>query len=270
MWRDNVIHNDIVSLINDSEPLAESWKINKYRLHRWFHHGLSSQAFAFNLFGLMRTRKDFSPLLSVLSVRGIQFDTQSLSLEFEFGERHVFNEKQGVPTTFDAVLQNGLNEKLFIEVKLSEAGFGGCSVFCRGECSGLNPFLSSLSNCYLYSEKKRDYWNVFLNLGIQSVGSVYGVYCPFAYHYQFYRELMYALEEGGVFLIVFDDRNVHFHGLSDSCAGYGVLSRVLSTLPPEVRSRIVGLSVQELVAAIEQSEVHADWINIFKEKYALV
>lgn len=57
--------------------------------------------------------------------------------QFEYEDRTVFNEDTGLPTSIDLVLFDTENRpKIFIESKLVEAEFGGCSVFKKGDCWG--------------------------------------------------------------------------------------------------------------------------------------
>ena len=69
----------------------------------------------------------------------------------------MFNENYGQPTSIDLVVEGGAGETLYMEAKLVEPGFGGCSVFRQGDCDGRNP-VGDLSQCYLH-HIGRLYWD---------------------------------------------------------------------------------------------------------------
>ena len=86
----------------------------------------------FNLVGLLIVRKDFEPLRVAMERAGMAWPTGKVTAGFEYDERTVFNEDSGQPTSIDLVI-SGETEGIFIEAKLVEREFGGCSVFSGGD-----------------------------------------------------------------------------------------------------------------------------------------
>lgn len=70
-WKNNIILSEVADYIENFKK--ESEKNNKpFPLHKYAHHGLSSQAMVFNLIGPLITRNDLHPLLDILKIKGIQ------------------------------------------------------------------------------------------------------------------------------------------------------------------------------------------------------
>ena len=144
MWPQNIICTDVAKNENERNRGKES-----YPLHKYLHHGLSSQAMAFNLVGPLIVRNDLEPLRIAIEGTGLSWPEGEVSASFEYDDRSVFNEDSGQPTSIDLVI-SGETERIFVEVKYTESEFGGCSVFERGNCDGRNPLVYGLSNCYLH------------------------------------------------------------------------------------------------------------------------
>ena len=89
-----------------------------------------------------------------------------------------------------------------------------------------------------------------------------------ASYYQFFREVIFALELGGSFVLLSDERSLTF-----SCDGpqgkRGLMPFLLSLVPQSVLPRVATVSVQQVVAAIKASERHG-WITEFERKYGLM
>jgi hypothetical protein len=141
MWAENIICREVEYYIR-KEQEGNSGE-SPFILHKYVHHGLSSQAMAFNLLGPLIVRKDFAPLQAALARIGIAWSGEVFDARFEYEDRDVFNEDVGQPTSIDVLLA-GKDNSLFIEVKLSEKEFGGCSIFAGGDCEGRNPYPGSL------------------------------------------------------------------------------------------------------------------------------
>jgi hypothetical protein len=89
----------------------------------------------------------------------------------------------------------------------------------------------------------------------------------FAVHYQFFRELLLALEEGGVFVLLSDARSPVF--FQDGPQGpRGLMPVVMSLLPDHVRRRVVLVTVQEVLEQIVDPP-EAVWVPEFRRKYGL-
>ena len=92
--------------------------------------------------------------------------------------------------------------------------------------------------------------------------------CILVNYYQFFREVIFALELGGSFVLLSDERSPTF-----SCDGpqgkRGLMPFLLSLLPESVHDRIATVSIQQVVAAIRSSGRH-EWIAEFERKHGLM
>jgi hypothetical protein len=257
-WERNIILAEVADYIRNQRA--------GFPLHRYVHHGLSSQAMIFNLVGPLIVRNDLAPLVDLLEERGIEVLRHPIHAEFEFEERKVFKEDVGQPTSIDLVLQVGSDSpSIFIESKLAETGFGGCSLFSQGDCDGRNP-AKNFSLCYLH-HIGRHYWQLLEKHGFLLGSISQDVTCIMATHYQFFREVLLALELGGSFVLLYDARNP-----SIACDGrYGArgIWPFLSALVPEShRHKVKAITIQMLVAKISATGRH-EWISDFRLKYGL-
>ena len=252
-WPDNILLPEVAELASGIRPL-----------HKWIHHGLSSQAMAFNLFGPLVVRDDLQALRATLEAAGINWPTAKISGAFEVEDREVFNELQAQPTSIDFVIgQVGSSDSIYIEAKFVEQEFGGCSVFERGDCDGSNP-VAEHNRCYLHAIGRR-YWTVMNDHGISNgeIGS--GPFCAFTSHYQFFREVGFALHQGGQMVFLYDERNPAFKTTN----GRGLIPFLCSLLPQNVGDRVKSVTIQALAAGISATQRHDDWIGEFRLKYGL-
>ncbi|MBP7509557.1 MAG: hypothetical protein KA807_17220 [Prolixibacteraceae bacterium] len=265
-WKDNIILPDVAEYIEKQSTEAQTKK-KPFPLHKWLHHGMSSQAMAFNLIGPLIIRRDYAPLSDVLKSKDIPGANDIVEACFEYEDRDVFNEDTGQPTSVDIVLKNSNGEPhIFIESKLDEQEFGGCSVFSAGDCSGKNP-IGSENDCFLHFIG-RTYWNLMAKHGItESVRN--DRQCLFVAHYQFFREVIFAIEKGGIFVLLSDERSPVFQCQSGEKMN-GLLPFLSELLPDNLRDKVAPISIQEFVNAIEQYRTHHDWIYEFKKKYGMV
>ena len=104
-WKKNIILDEVSMYIETYKKNCEQHG-NPFPLHKYIHHGLSSQAMAFNLIGPMITRNNLGPLLKILKKKNIQISSEIKSASFEYEDRKVFNEDSGQPTSIDIVLKN--------------------------------------------------------------------------------------------------------------------------------------------------------------------
>ena len=81
-------------------------------LHRWLHHGFSSQAFLFNLLGPLIVNERWPILDEIIREAGIKLATGITNADFEIEDREVFNELRGQPTSVDLCLYTGDEEKV--------------------------------------------------------------------------------------------------------------------------------------------------------------
>lgn len=87
-------------------------------------------------------------------------------------------------------------------------------------------------------------------------------------HYQFFREVLFALEQGGVFVLLSDDRSPTFSCESEA-GRRGLMPFLLGLVPESGRSRVASVSVQDLLRSIEATGRHDDWVHEFRAKYGI-
>ncbi len=220
----------------------------------------------FNLIGPLITRNDYEPIINLLQAKDVRSTNDIFSASFEYEDRDIFNEDSGQPTSIDIVLRNNNGDPIFfIESKLVEKEFGGCSVFAGGDCNGKNP-INDYDSCYLHFIG-RTYWELMDKHGFSEVIESERQ-CIFVAYYQFFRELLFTIEKGGIFVLLSDERSPVFH-----CKANGIEKGIMAFLsdiaPNRHKERIKSVSVQEMVEAIKQTNRHTDWINEFEKKYGL-
>jgi hypothetical protein len=265
-WRSNIILHEVAAYISARNADAQQKEV-PFPLHKYLHHGMSSQAMAFNLIGPLITRNDYSSLAAVLQSKHVPGADDIAEAVFEYEDRDVFNENAGQPTSIDIVLKNASGRpSIFIESKFEEREFGGCSVFSDGDCSGMNP-IGAEDSCFLHFIGRK-YWPLMAKYGI-SEAMRHDRQCLFTAHYQFFREVILAIEKGGTFVLLSDERSPVFQCPSGN-QEKGLMPFLKSLLPDAIRERVISVSTQELVAAIEKSPRHHDWIFEFKKKYGMV
>jgi hypothetical protein len=221
----------------------------------------------FYLVGPLLVRGDLTPLQTLVEKKGLEWPGAGAKALLEYEDRKVFNELQGQPTSIDLAIapQEG-RPRIFIEAKFVEQEFGGCSVFENGDCDGRNPS-SQLEMCYLH-HIGRKYWTLMHHYGLNQGAIGTDALCILAPHYQFFRELLFALEHDGLFILLSDKRSPVFQ-----CAGSqgerGLMPLLMGMLPPELKHKVALVSIQELVAEIVAHGGNHDWIHVFIEKYGL-
>lgn len=264
-WKKNIILQEISDYIEDFRNKSEI-ESKPFPLHKYIHHGLSSQAMVFNLIGALITRNDLSPLIDLLRSKGIS-DLELINhAEFEYEDRDVFNEDTGQPTSIDLVLfENKKRPKIFIESKLVEAEFGGCSVFKKGDCTGQNP-IKDKAGCYLHFIGRK-YWDLIEKFGFDEKLKNEKI-CIFVNYYQFFREILLSLEKEGTFVLLYDERSPVFN-YSANGKLKGLIPFLLDFVPKKHTDKIILISVQEVINSISKYKKHNDWIDEFKNKYGL-
>ena len=172
-----------------------------FPLHKFIHHGLSSQAMVFNLIGPLIAGKDVAALREAFVAQGLRWPEGDVTADFEFEDREVFREDAGQPTSIDVVIRDGAGRAmLFVESKFVEKEFGGCSVFKNGDCDGRNP-VREPSFCYLHHIGRR-YWDLLRKWGFLDGAASTDSTCLLVNHYQYFREVLFALESGGTFVLL--------------------------------------------------------------------
>lgn len=264
-WPKNIILSEVAEYI---ESISESQRAQglNFPLHKYVHHGLSSQAMLFNLAGPLLVRGDLDPLRNIIERKGLKWPVGASRAMFEYEDRNVFNEDSGQPTSIDmVVLGSDDRPKIFIESKFIEQEFGGCSVFGAGDCDGQNP-AGDPNMCYLH-HIGRKYWSLIRKYDIDSGRICKDSVCILANHYQFFREAIFAFEHNGIFILLCDERSPVFY--SDGPRGpRGVMPFLVNLLPEQLRRHVSYVTVQELMAEIESSGRH-EWLGEFATKYGL-
>jgi POLQ-like helicase len=264
-WRRNIILAEVADHIEDEQARRTERK-KGFPLHKYIHHGLSSQAMLFNLIGPLIMRRDLNILVEAFDQQGINWPEGKVTAVFEYEDRKVFREDTGQPTSVDLVLRDSSGRPfLFCEAKLVEKAFGRCSVFEGGDCDGRNP-ACNLSLCYLH-HLGRKYWTLLKKHGFLTVAMRENATCILSSYYQFFREVVFALELGGAFVLLYDDRNPAFH-CSGSQDERGLMPFVSWFVPDSLRDRVATVTIQQVVAAVKASNRH-EWIEEFERKYGL-
>lgn len=264
-WPKNIILPEVVDYIRSEKDDRASLGVG-FPLHKYIHHGLSSQAMLFNLVGPLVVTDNYSPLKKAFTEHGVAWPSGDVTLQFEVEDRTIFNEDSGQPTSIDLVIQGIRGEvSLFVESKLVEHEFGGCSVFAAGDCDGKNP-VDEFSRCYLH-HLGRQYWVLLKKHGFFEGLIGTSPICPLAMYYQYFREVLFAIESGGDFVLLYDERNPTFYcgnGNSDR----GLMPFLSAFLPDDLKSRIHAISIQDIIHSFEKDNRFI-WINDFKNRYAI-
>jgi hypothetical protein len=264
-WTENLILPEVRTYIRAQEA-GRVARGEGFSRHRHAHSGLSSQALLVNLIGPLIVRDDLEPLVDLLAQRGYLSDSGPFSATFEYEKASVLGETSGQPTAMDLVLHDVTgNLALFVECKFTEQEFGGCSVFGRRKCDGLNPS-ADFNLCYLHNRGRR-YWTLLEKYGFLEGPLGQEDHCLLAHHYQFFRCVLFALEHGRPFLLLSDARSPVFqwNGPDGQC---GLMPFLLEYVPAGLRSQVGMITIQEIVGAIRESGRH-EWIGAFERKYGL-
>ncbi len=265
-WPKNIILPEVSTYIQETAESQRQDGLN-FPLHKYIHHGLSSQAMLFNLVGPMLVRDDLLPLKQVLERKGVAWPGEGSKAMFEYEDRTIFNEDSGQPTSIDlVVLARNFTPKIFIESKFVESEFGGCSVFASGDCDGRNPARDQ-DLCYLH-HIGRKYWTLMNKYRITEEVIGQDSICIFISYYQFFREALFSFEHDGIFVLLCDDRSPVFY--TDGPKGArGVMPFLLCLLPDDLRKKISHVTVQELISELKSTQNH-EWVYEFEQKYGLV
>jgi hypothetical protein len=263
-WKSNIILPEVSAYI-DAIRQERGTKRQGFPLHRYVHHGLSSQALLFNLIGPLIVRSDLEPLRNAMRSRNLVWPGLNERPTFEYEDRSVFKEDSGQPTSVDLVIGDpDTKGSLFIECKFVETEFGGCTVRSQGDCDGMNPS-AEFSQCYLHFIGRR-YWTLLDKYGFLDGPLSKDTTCILSSHYQFFRDVLFALEKGGTFVLLSDEGSPTF--LSKDGAVRGLIPLLLKYVPRQLHSQVGNLSIQDVVNAIELSGRH-EWIKQFKLKYGM-
>lgn len=267
MWPMNIILPEVTEYIKAEKDSAFAKK-KAYPLHKYIHHGLSSQALLFNLVGPLIVRNDLEPLRQAFKARGIPWPSGQVEAVFEMEDKAVFNEQTAQPTSIDLVIKNEESEGwLFVESKFTESAFGGCTHLASGDCEGKNP-ASDFSACYL-NHIERKYWIQMQEHGFLDGPLATSPFCPLANYYQFFREVLFAIHYGGYFVLMHDARNTAFFSTAEGLPDRGAYPFLVSMLPENLKKQVKRVTIQEVFNQIRNSPRHADWAGEFSMKYGM-
>jgi len=264
-WPDNIIVPAVADYIQQIQ-IERSTQGKGFALHKYIHHGLSSQALLFNLIGPLIVQNDLTLLQPLINSQGVGWLEKNAFAQFEYEDRMVFHEDYGQPTSIDLVLADGMGQpQIFIESKFTETEFGGCSVYKSGDCDGRNP-IHDFSLCYLHHVGRR-YWEMLDKFSFLKGPLRDEKVCILTHHYQFFRCVLFALAHDGLFVLLSDERSPVF-----SCDGprghRGLLPFLLSFVPESSQAHVLNISIQQIITAVKDSGRHA-WITEFERKYGL-
>ena len=266
-WTQNIIVPEVAEYVVAERARRRAERVG-FPLHKYAHHGLSSQALLFNLIGPLIVRKDLEPLQLAFELGGIPWPAGEVTASFEREDRSVFNEDAGQPTSIDLVIEgNDESAALFVECKFVEREFGGCSVFGAGDCDGRNP-AQDFELCFLH-HIGRGYWLQLQKHGFLQGALANNATCILAAYYQFFREVLFAIEKQGCFILLCDERNPTFVARVDEQVR-GLYPFLLSFVPDGLKAKVKAITIQQVVVAIKSTSRHGDWIAEFERKYGLI
>ncbi len=247
-WPLNIIEPEVATMIRTimAERRAAG---HPFPLHRWIRHGLSSQAFLFNLMGPVLLAKRWDVFDAILESAEIPLSGHVMDAKLEEEDRSIFNEGRGQPTSVDLYIQTDQGDTVCAEFKFTENGFGGCSVFESGDCDGRNP-ARDFGLCYLHVIG-RIYWLLMQKHGLITDSLEANSICPFVTLYQAYRILIFSLERGGHFLLIHDARNPSF-AWSFTSTDRGAFALFSELLPASAQRTCHRITTQEVVEILER------------------
>jgi len=257
-WEKNIILPVVREYLKKTKQ--ESAKKTRFSLHTSLHNGLSSQACLFNLIGpFVVAEKQYDVLKQIINLTtNIKIEGKIQEAKFEYTDPNTFQEHQRQPTSIDLYIATN-KDRIFLEFKLKEAGFGTCSIYNQGNCDGMNP-KPNLELCYLHG-RHRGYFELMEKYGLLKDTES----CPFVEFYQAYRLLLFSLEHKGKFLFVYDERNPAFLCEIDG-RKRGKFQRFYNLLPDDIKSNVGVLTIQQIEDYIEE-QVKPEWIKEFRKRY---
>ncbi len=263
-WPDNLIDPAHAEYINEEkrrrQRLGES-----FPLHKYLHHGLSSQAMLFNLTVPLIKALDEDALADGFIAAGVPWPGRKATGTLEVHDREVFGESQGQPTSFDLCIE-GTGPTVYVEAKLVEKEFGGCSMLAGGDCDGANP-ARDWRACPLQRMGRR-YWDRLDELGFLEGPMAESPICLLGPYQQFFREAAFALSQGGHYALLVHGDNPAF--LRSEEPERGLWPFLCGFVPEAHRSRLHRVTLQQASLSVRGSHRHLDWIREFRKKYGLL
>ncbi len=92
--------------------------------------------------------------------------------------------------------------------------------------------------------------------------------CPLSIYYQFFRELLFAIESQGSFVLLYDQRNPVFFGNKHDEKN-GLIPFLKEFIPLHLKDSFHTITIQQV---IEKLEIKGDypWLAEFKSKYDMM
>lgn len=103
--------------------------------------------------------------------------------------------------------------------------------------------------CYLHFIERK-YWELLIGYVFTKTPIGSDSNCVLINNYQYFREVLFALKKGGIFILLFDERNPTFYN-SDGVKTRGPMEYLKQLTPSKYHDRIANISIQELVNEIE-------------------
>ncbi len=263
-WADNLIDPAWAGLVA-AEQARHAAAGEGFPLHRHAHHGLSSQAMLFNLVLPLLAADDLDALAPAFA--GAPWPGPGARARLECSDRATFAEDRGQPTSFDLCIEGPGGPPLFVEAKLAEPGFGGCSLLAGGDCAGANP-AADPRRCPLHRLGRR-YWERLDALGFLDGPIAEGPACALGPWYQFFREAAFALLHGGHYVLLVHDHNPAFQRTGPGGGAEGLWPWLRSLVPPAHRPRLHRVTLQQVAEVLAATGRHDAWLPAFRARYAL-
>ncbi len=264
-WPRNLIQPQLAELVWAERERRQA-QGQGFPLHKYVHHGLSSQAMLFNLVLPLLAADDIDALGPAFAAARIPWPGPGATAKLEVEDRAIFAETQGQPTSFDLRIDGPGAAPIFVEAKLVEPAFGGCSLLAGGDCEGWNPALDP-ARCPLQRMGRR-YWERLDELGFMVGELASSPVCLLGSYYQFFREAAFALASGGCFVLLVHGDNPAFQR-DEAGDTRGLWPFLCRFVPPERRHRLQRITLQGALAAVEASGRHDSWTGIFRQRYGL-
>lgn len=262
-WKDNLIDPALAVYITDEKNRRER-HAESFPLHKYLHHGLSSQAMVFNLAVPLFKAFDVDALAHGFTAVGVTWPGKRATGRLEAKDREIFSEAQGQATSFDLCIE-GDGSPVYVEAKLVEKEFGGCSMLAGGDCDGANP-ARDWDMCPLQRLGRR-YWERLDELGFLVGPMLESPVCLLGPYYQFFREAAFVISKDAQYVLLVHGDNPAFQRGDDP--ERGLWPFLCQFVPADYRGRLHLVTLQAAADSVHATGRHRSWIHQFRKKYAL-
>ena len=111
----------------------------------------------------------------------------------------------------------------------------------------------------------RSYWKLLEKYGFLDGSIAQDSSCALINHYQFFREILMALELNGHFVLMHDERSPVFAN-NNGLEKRGLFHFLMSITPKRIHERIKLISIQQVINQVEK-QGDSTWLLEFKTKY---